>query len=254
MFGKETWSANSSCSPTTTESNASSEIILPFLRSSYREKIPGILIVPTHEESLDDSIATVLRREARERRDERFECAQIANQGVTFKEITIRDYPMIVGDNPSVSSGPPLALDWEFFNETTLSVDVYEESKPVPRNGREMIVPRVRREQIFRDAGYTYNQLIKLTKPVNIARLQRRKTYASIGLSPWLEVYEKATRKAVNVISLGKKKREEKAFLKPWIQQSSFKRHFELSSSNHTCSSVDRSEFEHVPASMVVGN
>ncbi len=226
--------------------------MLHMRRSSFLET-RSILIVPTHEESLDEDITNVLRREARERKDEKFEKAMIANQGVTFDSITIRDYPMTVGDNPSVSSGPPLTIEWDHMSEITLSLDSYEESKPAPRNGREMIVPRLAREQIFRDAGFSYNQLIRLTKPVNVARLQRRKTHSTLGLSPWLEVYEKATRKAKNVISLGKKKREEKEFLKPWLQRPfSVDRSADGSTSKRTSSMSDVLEFEQMPESLLI--
>lgn len=222
--------------------------------SSSFHVVRGILIVPTHEESLDEEITDVLRREARERRDEKFEKALIDKQGVTFDSITIRDYPMTVGDNPSVSSGPPLAIDWDHMHEVTLSLDSYEESKPLPRNGREMIVPRAKREQIFKDAGFSYNQLIKLTKPVNVARLQRRKTHSSLGLSPWLEVCEMATRKAKNAITLGKKKREEKAFLKPWMQRSLplVEKYIDNSNSKRTSTMSDAMEFEQMPESLLI--
>lgn len=250
MDAKEAWS-DRTC-PTTAESTSSSEVMMNIKSTSFHE-IRSILIIPSHEESLDEEITLVLRREARERRDEKFEKAQIERQGVTFTNIIIRDYPMTVGDNPSVSSGPPLTIGWNYFNEVTIPLDIYEDSKPSPRNGREMIVPRMRREQIFRDAGFTYNQLIKLTKPVNIARIQRHKTYASLGLSPWIEVYEKATRKARNVISLGKKKRKEKAFLKPWIEQSvPSERYCDVSMSKRTDSLTDPLDFEPMPESVLI--
>jgi len=45
---------------------------------------------------------------------------------VDFGRIEFREYPIIMGGNPSVSEGVPVMLDWEYFNEYDMEVDSYE--------------------------------------------------------------------------------------------------------------------------------
>ena len=47
-------------------------------------------------------------------------------QRVCFGDVQIREYPNVLGDNPSCSSGLPLTLDWKYAKFCTLSLDDYE--------------------------------------------------------------------------------------------------------------------------------
>ena len=45
---------------------------------------------------------------------------------VGFGRIAFREYPIIMGGNPSVSEGVPVELDWHHINEYDVEVDSYE--------------------------------------------------------------------------------------------------------------------------------
>ena len=47
-------------------------------------------------------------------------------KSVGFGKLEFREYPIIMGDNPSVSDGVPLALDWCHVNVYDVTVDSYE--------------------------------------------------------------------------------------------------------------------------------
>ncbi|CAB9501800.1 expressed unknown protein [Seminavis robusta] len=52
-----------------------------------------------------------------------------SNQNVSFGEISIREYIMNLGDNPSVSIGPPVGLSWEYKESGTHTVDDFEKER-----------------------------------------------------------------------------------------------------------------------------
>ena len=45
---------------------------------------------------------------------------------VTFGLVEFREYPYELGDNPSVSSGVPVSISWEFQIEYGFEIDTYE--------------------------------------------------------------------------------------------------------------------------------
>jgi hypothetical protein len=52
---------------------------------------------------------------------------------VAFGNVTIREYPIIVGGHPpSVTTGPPppIAIGWKHMSSTDVSIDTFEEDKP----------------------------------------------------------------------------------------------------------------------------
>jgi len=49
-----------------------------------------------------------------------------STNSVGFGSLAFREYPIIMGDNPSVSEGVPLALDWDYVNEYDVTIDNYE--------------------------------------------------------------------------------------------------------------------------------
>ena len=57
---------------------------------------------------------------------------------VRFSNLEIRTYPLTLGDNPSVSSGPPLTLDWNYETTHTFSVDAYESQLAPPEDRRPL--------------------------------------------------------------------------------------------------------------------
>ena len=47
---------------------------------------------------------------------------------VRFVSVELREYPIILGDNPSCTAGPPIAiaLDWDYDTLTSCTIDEYE--------------------------------------------------------------------------------------------------------------------------------
>ena len=99
------------------------------------------------------------------------------NYSVSFDSVTIREFPVIPGDNPSVTDGPPMAFDWSHEDEYLYHINEYEilrqDDRRVPS---QMRVPRSVRYQLLLDHGNSQSDIKKSIKSVNQIRSQRRQT------------------------------------------------------------------------------
>lgn len=77
-----------------------------------------------------------------------------SNFALAYNSVTVREYPMVPGDNPAVSRGVPLSIDWEHQWEGSFLLDTYEAQK-VPRSQLEMRVPAEVRSQLLCQNGHS---------------------------------------------------------------------------------------------------
>ena len=54
---------------------------------------------------------------------------------VVFTHVSVREYSLECGDNPSVTSGPPLTLGWKYNTHDTLDIDTFEADKKCVSGG-----------------------------------------------------------------------------------------------------------------------
>lgn len=166
------------------------------------------ILVPENESQEDKAARRKRRLEAVHKKDK---------LEVSFSTLTIREYPIIVGDNPSSFKGAPLTIGWNFQSETTQSVDDFETNRAPRRYRLDLVLSASDRDHLLKEAGYARNELIALTRPVNISRNQRKQTNAMQHFDSWHEASEAITRKAFHVLTLGAKKREERKFLEEFL-------------------------------------
>mmetsp|Transcript_28063 Transcript_28063/g.39444 ORF Transcript_28063/g.39444 Transcript_28063/m.39444 type:complete len:211 (+) Transcript_28063:88-720(+) len=86
---------------------------------------------------------------------------------IRFSDVEIREYSIILGDNPSVSCGAPITISWDHDRETRVVIDVdeFETERAKSRKNREDLRIESRtREFWLRNAGFSTNQLIKSMK------------------------------------------------------------------------------------------
>jgi hypothetical protein len=116
---------------------------------------------------------------------------------VSFDKIFIRNYAQTVGDNPSVSMGTPIQLDWEFEEEQPLLVDDYEAGITRRRTARQMMLNYYnRRNLLIHKWGHTESEVDEGEKQVNAIRRQRSMTLALLKVSFMEDMVESACRKA----------------------------------------------------------
>jgi hypothetical protein len=159
--------------------------------------------------------------ESRKARALRFQRQGITNEqdiAIRFTTVTIREYPVTIGDNPTSRSGPPLTIEWKYDAEQTLDLVDYEDQLPGPRRvGPEMLVPPSIRVDRLRQAGMSRAEIVKFSRPVNIARRQRQRTYETLHMQPLQACGEKVARNVLNLLTLGERKRNERKFLEPYV-------------------------------------
>ena len=136
-----------------------------------------------------------------------------AKRGVGFGVIRLCEHPILLGDNPGGNRGPPLTIDWYAQDTYEMDIEEYEGERPPRRNQSQLSLPESVRKDILKKCGYSRNEIVEQTKPVNQARQRRKATVQSAKLEGIQELMEKVSRKTFNAISLGRRKRQERNLL-----------------------------------------
>jgi hypothetical protein len=130
----------------------------------------GCLKVRTH----DASISTSYYTDGPERRS------------VDFSTIEVRTYPIILGDNPAVSSGPPFTIDWDHQDAEEIPLSDYEKLKPEKRTMEQIVLPARVRESWLRAQGYARSEIVQVGKEVNhIKKCRNAVRPQQYGCSLW---------------------------------------------------------------------
>jgi hypothetical protein len=134
-------------------------------------------------------------------------------KNVQFLDVTIREYPLIVGDN-IVSKGVPLTIAWESVSSVSINLDKYERARGDHRRKPiEMHMTYVHRENILRNLGFSRQDMDWGTKAATIARRERRETHANLHASRTHERLETLRKNVKNIMTLGRTKRKEREYL-----------------------------------------
>jgi len=120
---------------------------------------------------------------------------------VRFGNVEIRNYGMTMGDNPSVSIGTPVGLDWEFWYDgddvrsppqeqrqrqqqqptsstevKLIPVDAYEASRRGRRRRKlqHLLLSYVRRQEILLKQGFTEQEIRQAERAASRGKLVRK--------------------------------------------------------------------------------
>jgi hypothetical protein len=95
---------------------------------------------------------------------------------VQFDKITVREYGIILGDNPACRNGPSVSIGWEYDEFPEILVDDFESIREGNRRTkRGMLMDRTYRVKLLKRLGYADNEIIeavRVNKKVHQARLQ----------------------------------------------------------------------------------
>lgn len=120
-----------------------------------------------------------------------------SKKSVSFKNLEIREYRRVLGDNPSCSAGPPMSIGWEHsLDDVIIAIDEYEEQNPYRRAPSELLLPRMVREKMLKEEGFTRKEMNSAAKHGLLHKNSRRKSVSRLHLDVMEERIEGALRKA----------------------------------------------------------
>ena len=114
------------------------------------------------------------------------------NAVIKWSTLEIREYATQLDTNPSVSSGPAVALSWSYNVSPRVMIEKYEELRPPRRKMREMRVPASEREARLLASGVSRREIEQSIKSIKEAQKKRKK---AIGQMKNDTVYEKIGRR-----------------------------------------------------------
>lgn len=126
---------------------------------------------------------------------------------ISFSTVEIRQYERILGDNPSCSSGAPVAIGWKFFQERTLCLPVeeYEYRNERVRDECDMILDRQEREALLIELGYSEKDLAQVVRQNVKMKKNRRQTVNNLPVMKFEETVEDVTKKLTKVFQSKRK-------------------------------------------------
>ena len=115
---------------------------------------------------------------------------------VMFVTIQVRGYQQTLGDNPCVSYGPPVSLDWFYQDYGHFDLNAFEANRGPRRKVRQMCLNYYQRVQILQALGYSDGQIKDAEKLVQKCKIQRNLTRTLLPAKRLEEAMESAQRKA----------------------------------------------------------
>lgn len=121
---------------------------------------------------------------------------------VSFTNVNIREYERILGDNPSVTGGPPLSIGWRHTLEPiTMKLDDYEGGKGSPRSSSEYLVPKAVREKLLKEhACVSRRDMATTVRSIQKEKAKRRKTVTNLNLAGAEELLENVRRNIKTIL------------------------------------------------------
>ena len=96
---------------------------------------------------------------------------------VSFSNVSVREYEIILGDNPSVSSGAPLSLGWKYNpHEKVTSLD--KVSSSLRRSGNELLLSDEQRHSLLSsNSSISLDDINEVLESVEKIKMERRMSF-----------------------------------------------------------------------------
>lgn len=131
-----------------------------------------------------------------------------SHRRVSFENVEFRCFEQCAGDNPAVSIGTPISLDWSFEDMQPISLDDYEAARADRRKPRQLMLNYFQRRTLLGYwYGYSEEDINAAEKAANRVRNQRSVTKALLPASLVEDMLTSAVRKTKR--ALGKESMEQ---------------------------------------------
>ena len=94
-------------------------------------------------------------------------------KSVSFHQVSIREYPRTIGDNPEVGLGCPITLSWNYHQCDTEGIDTYESSRGQRKSSTQMRLHPNTRYRMMLAAGASKKDIEAAAKEA--AKVQRQR-------------------------------------------------------------------------------
>mmetsp|Transcript_1742 Transcript_1742/g.2126 ORF Transcript_1742/g.2126 Transcript_1742/m.2126 type:complete len:222 (-) Transcript_1742:46-711(-) len=180
--------------------------------------LPRIMISRTNDSSVNVERHSKNIERYKQRLKKRLQNATNADEDipshlqVTFTTLEIREFPIILGDNPALSQGPPITIGWQFMRAHKLDLEKYEKHRPTRRTYAQMNIPMELRFDLLQRCGERTKDVMNRIKEVKAYKAKRLETSSRLYRSGSDERFEKLSRGFKNLFS--DRKRKEKKYLR----------------------------------------
>mmetsp|Transcript_8701 Transcript_8701/g.12307 ORF Transcript_8701/g.12307 Transcript_8701/m.12307 type:complete len:162 (-) Transcript_8701:176-661(-) len=111
---------------------------------------------------------------------------------VLFDAVEIREYPIVLGNNPSSTIGPSIEIGWEYTDLEPQDVEDHANRKTIKRDVRALYVAPVVRESILlRSEQYSHQDIDEAVREKNKVRQQRERSNFITNSNPINDVRKK---------------------------------------------------------------
>jgi len=135
---------------------------------------------------------------------------------VLFDAVEIREYPIVLGNNPSSTFGPSIEIGWEYTDLEPQDVEDHVNRKTIKRDARALYVAPVVRESLLlrSEQQYSHQDIEEAVREKNKVRQQRQRSNFITNNNPVNDVrnkvrYQKRRKKILRAIRNLQKEQEE---------------------------------------------
>mmetsp|Transcript_17705 Transcript_17705/g.51530 ORF Transcript_17705/g.51530 Transcript_17705/m.51530 type:complete len:447 (-) Transcript_17705:136-1476(-) len=127
-------------------------------------------------------------------------------RNVSFSNLEIYEHEVTLGDNPSVTVGPPITLEWRPHAYESHDLEEYEAARVDSRRekGQMQLPNSVRFFRLMKERGFTAVQIKRAVDEVQRAKKKRRDTVSGLKSAKLEEAMESAERKVKRFLKLKK--------------------------------------------------
>lgn len=127
---------------------------------------------------------------------------------VFFDEVEIREYKQILGDNPAVTEGVPLGLDWDYQTQYRINLEMYEFTRASVRrkSRKKLMISSKRRLRILVEAGYSLEEIGEAIMSVQKIKAERIKSVQAFGWNGPLDFLSGAVEQMGAALRSGKRR------------------------------------------------
>ena len=112
---------------------------------------------------------------------------------VAFGAVEIREFPIILGDNPAITSGAPISIDWEPQHHQIMNIDIYEYCR-TGKPKRKLQMSEKIRDMKLKAAGFTQKDIEQAAYDAQKIRKSRESRVSGVGWSALYKAFSMSTK------------------------------------------------------------